>query len=123
MANNQFIKIQYCVMKTKGENIVLRYINANHLKKKHIAEKLKMSPQNLDGRLSKSALPTDFIEDLSDAINHDFFADLSKEYQRKHFNVNNFVEEPIAKYTKPGTMEAMIEKIVEQKVNEFLNKK
>ena len=57
-------------MKTNGENIVVQYIKANHLKKKHIAEKLKMSPQNLDGRLSKSALPTDFIEDLSDAINH-----------------------------------------------------
>lgn len=113
----------FCIVKTNGENIVVRFIHIKHINKSKLADKLGMSNQNLHARLVKRSLPTDFIEQLSDALEHDFFADLSKEYQRKHFKVENVVEEPIAKYERIGSLDAMIENIVERKINERLNRK
>lgn len=66
-----------------------------------------MSHQNLQARLSKLHLSTDFIEQLSDALEHDFFADLSLEYKKKHFNVQSIVEEPTAKYGKSESPQAL----------------
>lgn len=123
MANNQFIKIQFCYVKTDSENIVVRYIRANSINKAKLAGKMGMKPQNLQGRLDKKSLDTDFIEQLSDALDHDFFADLSLEYKKKHFNVQSIVEEPVTKYGKnESPLDAYIQQLVAQEVKRILKK-
>lgn len=111
-----------CIVKTEGENIVVKFIHLKHINKSKLADKLGMSGQNLHARLEKSSLSTDFIEQCSDALEHNFFEDLSKEYKRKHFKVENVVEEPVIKYGE-GSLDALIERIVEKKVNEKLGRK
>lgn len=123
MTNNKLFKIQYCIVKTKDENIVMRFIHDKHINKSKLAEKLGMSSQNLQGRLVKNSLPSDFIEQLSDALEHDFFADLSLEYKKKHFNVQSIVEEPTAKYGKSESpLDIYVQQLVAQEVKRILKK-
>lgn len=79
-ANNQAQKINVWVVKTI-ENIVVSYMKANGIKKVLLADKLHDSPQNVGKKLNKPSLDSAFIELCCEALNHDFFADLSKEFQ------------------------------------------
>lgn len=122
MANNQFNKILLCAMAAAGENIVVAYIRQKHINKTKLAEKMGMSQQNLNGRLNKNDLCTDFLFQLSDAMEHDFFADLSMEFKRKKFKVEDIVSEPEVKYGG-GSLDELIGKVVERKLVEILNRK
>lgn len=69
-----------------ARNLILEYLKARGITKKYLAEKLGESPQNLDSKFKKNDLTTDYIRRICDALDHDFFEDLSKEYRNETYD-------------------------------------
>lgn len=61
--------------------IILDYLKRNGISKSHLASKLGETPQLFSKKFSKEDLTTDYIRRICDALEHNFFADLAKEYQ------------------------------------------
>ena len=97
--------------------IVNDYIHAHGINQKRLAQLLSITPQNLSNKLSREHISVKFLESISDALKHNFFADLSDLWKRKHFKVNDVVS---ASNEKDATFEKMLEKMVEMKINEKL---
>ena len=65
----------------KASKIILDYLYEKGISKTHLANLLGESLPNLTKKLNKNDLSTDYIFRISTALKHDFFAELSKDYQ------------------------------------------
>jgi polyhydroxyalkanoate synthesis regulator phasin len=61
--------------------IISDFLRENGMTKASLAKKLNESPQNLNKKLSKNELTSDYIFNISVALNHNFFKDLSSEFE------------------------------------------
>lgn len=87
-----------------------------------LAEKVQppTTPQNMYKKLSKDSIEVEWLVRISNAMEHDFFQDLSREYQeeakRKNFKVENVVEEPDAVYMIDGKLATAMRKIAQEEI-------
>jgi hypothetical protein len=65
-------------MRTSITALIKKFLTDNGMTQVYLAGLLKESPQNLANKLRKRDLNTDYIQRVSIALNHDFFADLSR---------------------------------------------
>jgi len=65
-------------MRTSITALIKKFLTDNGKTQVHLAGLLKESPQNLANKLRKNDLNTDYIRRVSIALDHDFFADLSR---------------------------------------------
>ena len=99
--------------------IILDYLDNEDKSQAHVSRKLKIKQSNLSKRLARKDMGVVFISRLSDALNHDFFEDLSKEWKRGKFDVTGHVMEDSAPY---GNNKGILEKLVEEEVKKHLKK-
>lgn len=113
----QMNKMDFYTVKTITR-MVSDYLNDRGIRPAALARMVETPQQNLSKKLAKNHMDSYWIEKISTAVNHNFFKDLSDEYEReinKGKSVDEIVEEPLRKYGKP-TLEAMIEEIVDKKL-------
>jgi hypothetical protein len=103
--------------------LVIDYLEKNDKSQAQLARLINESPQNLGKKLRSEYMAVDMLEKISDALNHNFFHDLSEQWEREHFNIDKVVaNEPGMKYGSPEGLEKYIEILVEKKVAERLKK-
>jgi hypothetical protein len=99
--------------------IIAEYLYEKGISKTALGKMLNLKQQAISKRLSKKDLDTDFIQQVSDALKHNFFEDLSREYsehaKRKGFNVSNVVGEPRETYGNTG-LEKMLRDLVKDEI-------
>lgn len=95
--------------------IISDYLDAKDIKQAALARKLKIKQSNLWKRMQKSEMDTSFIKQVCDALEHNFFADLSREYEKEHqtFDVNKVFEEPRVPY---GSIDSILRNIVQDEL-------
>lgn len=103
--------------------LVIDYLKKQEKSIEWLARKLETSGQNLGRKLRSGYMSLDTLAEISDALEHNFFNDLSELYLRKHFNMENILSEPGMKYGAPESFDRYIELIVERKVAEKLKNK
>ena len=69
-------------MKKFISQIITDFLKKNGISKASLAKELGESAQNLGKKLSNNDIGTDYVMRICDALSHDFFKDLSSEYQR-----------------------------------------
>lgn len=110
------------VMKTV-EQLVEEVLKHKDMSKAKLAALLKDKPQNFGKKLKRhEIIPVFLVEQISDALQYNLFNDLSKEWERKHFNIEAYVSEPSAVYGKVQGLEDYLEALIEKKVKERLRK-
>lgn len=111
-----------CTVKTVNE-IVESVLKKRGLSKAKLAEKLVDTPQNFGKRLSRHEIVSvHFVKQMSDAMNYNLFNDLSKEWEREHFSVENIVNEPESRYGNGATFDDYLEKLIEKKLKQIIRK-
>lgn len=110
-------RVDLYTVKTITE-IVNSYLDHLPMKPAKLARLVGTTQQNLSKKLGKNDMDTDWVKRISDALNHNFFKDLSDEYDREKNrgkSISQIVEDPVALYRK-HPFEIYIEEIVEKKL-------
>lgn len=103
--------------------LILDYLHKHDKTQAQLARMLEETPQNLGRKLRGDFMSVEMLEKISDALEHNFFFDLSESYTRKHFNIENILNEPGMRYGSATSLDRYIELIVEKKVAEKLKGK
>lgn len=105
-----------------ANEMVLAYLKREDIPVKRLADYLKKTPQNMGKMLNSGYMAIETLESISDALKHDFFYDLSINWQRKHFSVESVVMEKGEKYRAPASFDEYLNRLIEQKIKERLKK-
>lgn len=105
-----------------ANKIIKDYLYKEEVSVENLARQLKTSGQNLGKKLRAKNISILTVEEVSDALEHNFFEDLSHEWSRKHFSLQHILNEPTVKYGSIESLDKYIEKIIEKKVAEKLKK-
>lgn len=106
-----------CGVKAANQ-IIKEYLHSNGISKTALGAKLTpaLKQQAIWKKLDKRDLDTGFIKQVSDALEHNFFADLAAEYndvtRRENFDVGQTVSEPNQAYGPVPDLEKALRKIV-----------
>ena len=94
-------------------DIIINYLSDNDISQTTLAKRLDITQQSIWRKLQSKELDTGFIFNVSEALNHNFFEDLSREYEehakRKSFDLSEVVNEPVPGY---GPIEKTIEQVL-----------
>jgi hypothetical protein len=74
--------LYYKKMGKGASQIIKEYLIRHDITKTRLAYLLNESVQNFSKKLKKTDLDTNYIAKISDALNHNFFEDLSAEYEQ-----------------------------------------
>ncbi|MBL7711546.1 MAG: hypothetical protein JNL13_03740 [Chitinophagaceae bacterium] len=69
-------------MKRGASQIIKDYLTQHDITKTRLAYLLHESVQNLSKKLKKTDLDSNYLAKISDALNHNFFEDLAREYEQ-----------------------------------------
>lgn len=98
-------------------DILIRYISQKGISKSKLAYMIDDTPQNLGKRLKRGYIDCNDLYKISSALEHNFFKDLSEEYEREKRKsmpvVDMIMREPEAVY---GGLEAVVRKIVREEL-------
>lgn len=71
------------IVRKSISDIINEYLFENGITKTSVANKLGMSQPNFSAQLNKKDLSTDFIWRISEAVDHNFFDELSKLFKKE----------------------------------------
>ena len=100
--------------------LVERYLKSKDIKKAQFARMLNISAQNLGKRLNGKTMSVQHLYEYSRVLKHNFFMELSAEFDRETVDINEYVlREPEEKY-KEGPLEQVIGRIVQKELDKRL---
>ena len=102
---------------TTAKVLILKYLKDNDIKQAWLARRMGTKAQYLWKKFQRKDLDSAFIIEISKALGHDFFADLSRALEAELKGVKPLQEimnEPEVKYQ---ASEMMLRKIVSEEIN------
>jgi hypothetical protein len=105
-----------------AKQLILRYLKENEIKQAWLARRMNTQPQYLWKKLNRQDVDSALITEISKALNHNFYADLSKAFEAEQAGVvpiSEILKEPELKYM---AVEDMLRKIVKQELQKQKSK-
>lgn len=95
--------------------MVISHLERKDISQAQLAKKLKALPQNLNRKLRADDMSVSLLMNISVALEHDFFKELSLEYKKLTFNAASVASEPDEKYGA-GPLEQIIRQVVKDEI-------
>ena len=100
-------------------NTIEEVLRQRGISKAKLAAMLNDTPQNFGKKLSRNdVIPVSLVYKVSDALMHNFFLDIARDWEKSHFSIDNVINEPTQPYGKGNGFEEYIDKLIEKKLRE-----
>lgn len=109
-------------------NLIISFLKKNNISQAHLARELGMATPNVNRLLKRESMDTNQILEISEKLNHNFFADISgdevegKSYILIHAQIGNHIEARLKELKMTQTQFASILGVTPAEVSRFIKK-